>query len=72
MRDLHLRTSAILRVVEEGATVLIEKRGTPIAELRPVARISREEMLHDMEELWETMRHAKSDSTKAVSRIRNR
>ena len=35
VRDLHLGTSAILDEVAAGQTVVITKRGTPIAELRP-------------------------------------
>lgn len=36
VRDLHLNTSAVIREVARGETYLIEKRGVPVAELRPL------------------------------------
>jgi antitoxin (DNA-binding transcriptional repressor) of toxin-antitoxin stability system len=36
VRDLHLRTSEIVREVAHGQTVVIEKYGVPVAELRPL------------------------------------
>jgi antitoxin (DNA-binding transcriptional repressor) of toxin-antitoxin stability system len=35
VRDLHLRTSEIVREVAEGEIVVIEERGVAVAELRP-------------------------------------
>ena len=35
VRDLHLKTSAILKEVASGKVFVIEKRGAPVAELRP-------------------------------------
>ena len=35
VRDLHLKTSAILKEVAEGQVFVIEKQGNPVAELRP-------------------------------------
>ncbi|MEK7407420.1 MAG: type II toxin-antitoxin system prevent-host-death family antitoxin [Acidobacteriota bacterium] len=36
VRELHLETSAIVRKVAGGETFVIEKAGTPVAELRPL------------------------------------
>jgi len=36
VRDLHLRTSQIVREVAEGEIFVIEKRGLAVAELRPL------------------------------------
>jgi antitoxin (DNA-binding transcriptional repressor) of toxin-antitoxin stability system len=36
VRDLHLKTSDIVKQVANGETFLIEKKGVPVAELRPV------------------------------------
>jgi len=36
LRDLHLSTSALLQEVARGEVYLIEKRGVPVAELRPL------------------------------------
>ncbi len=35
VRDLHLKTSAIVKKVASGEVFVIEKYGTPVAELRP-------------------------------------
>ncbi len=35
IRSLHLNTSSIVREVEEGEAYVVEKSGTPVAELRP-------------------------------------
>ena len=35
VRDLHLKTSAIVREVAEGEVFVIEKQGVAVAELRP-------------------------------------
>ncbi len=34
--DLHLRTSELIKKVGEGQSYVIELRGKPIAELRPI------------------------------------
>lgn len=36
VRDLHLKTSAIVRDVVAGQVFVIEKQGVPVAELRPL------------------------------------
>ena len=41
VRELHLETSRILDRVAKGEVFLIEKRGTPVAELRPVQELPR-------------------------------
>ena len=38
VRELHLQTSAIVKAVAEGESFVIEKSGTPVAELRPVEK----------------------------------
>lgn len=37
VRELHLKTSEIVKQVANGDTVVIEKHGLPIAEIRPIA-----------------------------------
>ena len=39
IRDLHLQTSRIVDRVAKGEVFIIEKRGTPVAELRPVQEL---------------------------------
>ena len=48
-RDLHLKTSAILDQVASGLTFVIERRGTPVAELRPLATLPSTRKLPDRE-----------------------
>jgi antitoxin (DNA-binding transcriptional repressor) of toxin-antitoxin stability system len=36
VRELHLNTSALIKHVAQGATYVIDYRGRPIAELRPL------------------------------------
>jgi prevent-host-death family protein len=37
VRELHLKTSEIVRQVVAGESFVIEKRGVPVAELRPLS-----------------------------------
>ena len=37
LRDLHLHTSAIVAQAAKGEVFVIEKRGVPVAELRPLS-----------------------------------
>jgi prevent-host-death family protein len=37
VRELHLRTSEIVRQVAEGESFIIQKRGVPVAEIRPIS-----------------------------------
>ena len=36
VRDLHIRTSELVREAAEGGIIVIERRGEPVAELRPL------------------------------------
>ena len=37
VRELHLETSEIVRQVVVGESFIIEKRGVPVAEIRPIS-----------------------------------
>ena len=37
VRELPLKTSEIVRQVAEGESFIIEKRGVPVAEIRPIS-----------------------------------
>jgi prevent-host-death family protein len=37
LRELHLKTSEIVRQVAAGESFIIEKRGVPVAEIRPIS-----------------------------------
>ncbi len=36
VRELHIHTSALVREAAEGGIIVIERRGEPVAELRPI------------------------------------
>jgi antitoxin (DNA-binding transcriptional repressor) of toxin-antitoxin stability system len=42
VRDLHLKTSAMIKNVAQGQSYVIESRGVPVAELRPSRRSASE------------------------------
>ena len=51
VRDLHLKTSSIVRDVVAGQVFLIEKQGVPVAELRPVQALPASRRLPNRETL---------------------
>jgi prevent-host-death family protein len=44
VRELHLKTSEILREVVAGESFIIEKHGVPVAEIRPISDRSKPRM----------------------------
>jgi prevent-host-death family protein len=71
VRDLHIRTSELVREAEEGAVIVIERRGEPVAELRPITKTKRVPF-PDMKEFWARMPKLDVDSTDAISEDRDR
>jgi antitoxin (DNA-binding transcriptional repressor) of toxin-antitoxin stability system len=69
-RELHLRTSALLKNVAEGATYVIEFRGKPIAELRPVTERKRGRPLPDREAFIQSLPQSKTDSGRILEEDR--
>jgi prevent-host-death family protein len=61
IRDLHIRTSELVREAEEGTVIVIERRGEPVAELHPVAKKPRVP-LPDMSEFLARMPQVPTDS----------
>ncbi len=62
IRDLHIRTSELVREVAEGAVILIERRGEPVAELRPLSKKPARPRLPDMSDLWKRFPSIAGDS----------
>lgn len=63
--DLHSRTSELVRAAAEGAVIVIERRGEPVAELRPIAKDRakmRRKVLAEMRRLWKKMPQLDGDS----------
>ncbi len=53
VRDLHLRTGAIVDQATEGQVITIVKRGVPVAELRPISAQKRSKVFG--QEHWERL-----------------
>jgi antitoxin (DNA-binding transcriptional repressor) of toxin-antitoxin stability system len=61
-RDLHLRTSGILGEVVNGETFIIESRGVPVAEIRPLSRNVSTKRLPDREKFLQKLPMVHTDS----------
>ena len=51
IRDLHIRTSELVREAAGGAVIVIERHGEPVAELRPISKKRSKPQLPDMTDL---------------------
>jgi len=69
VRDLHLKTSALLKQVASGQTFVIENRGKPVAELRPVTE-QRSRKMPDREALIRKLPLSKTDSGRILEEDR--
>jgi prevent-host-death family protein len=61
IRDLHIRTSELVREAAEGATIIIERRGEPVAELRPLLKKTKAH-LPDLTDVWRRFPSVPGDS----------
>jgi prevent-host-death family protein len=71
IRELHIRTSELVREAREGAVVIIESRGEPVAELRPLSK-KRKPKLPDMSHFWNDFPQVPGDSAQFISEDRDR
>ncbi|HZQ52618.1 MAG TPA: type II toxin-antitoxin system prevent-host-death family antitoxin [Bryobacteraceae bacterium] len=62
VRDLHIRTSELVREAADGTVIIIERRGEPVAELRPISKKSAKPRLPDLTGVWERFPAVDSDS----------
>jgi len=62
VRDLHIRTSELVREAAEGAVIVIQRRGEPVAELRPVSKKRAKPRWPDMKEIWRRLPAVAGDS----------
>jgi prevent-host-death family protein len=72
VRDLHIRTSELIRQAAEGAVIIIERRGEPVAELRPLTKKKKKLRFPDMTAFWASMPKIPGDSTDIISEDRDR
>jgi prevent-host-death family protein len=62
IRDLHIRTSELVREAAEGQVIVIESRGKAVAELRPLSGGSEGTKVPDLSEVWARMPKVSGDS----------
>jgi prevent-host-death family protein len=61
IRDLHIHTSDLVRQAADGCVIMIERRGEPVAELRPLTAAdkltpaARRKIWAQMEKIWAKM-----------------
>ena len=70
IRDLHIRTSELIRDAAQGAVIVIERRGEPVAELRPLANVRRKPKFPDMTRFWKRFPKVPGDSTRFIEEDR--
>ena len=77
VRELHIHTSELVREAAEGGIIVIERRGEPVAELRPITAPSympvgkKARIFTSMRGIWARMPQV-SDSTEIVDEYRSR
>lgn len=71
VRELHLRTSAIIREVAQGGAFVIEKHGLPVAELRPVQGLASTRQLPNREALFAKLPPMKTDAGRVLEQDRS-
>ena len=77
VRELHIHTSALVREASEGGVIVIERRGEPVAELRPISASNlmpidvKTLIFSSMQEIWGRM-PMYGDSTKLIEDDRDR
>jgi antitoxin (DNA-binding transcriptional repressor) of toxin-antitoxin stability system len=67
---LHIRTSELVRDAAGGAVIVIERRGDPVAELRPISKKKPKLKLPDMTRFWTAFPQLSGDSTKFIEEDR--
>ena len=60
IRDLHIRTSELVREAADGA--VIKRRGEPVAELRAISQKRTGPLLPDLSDLWRRFPSVPTDS----------
>ena len=77
VRELHIRTSEFVREAAGGGIIVIERRGEPVAELRPITAPPRmpagkkARIFTSMRKIWDRMPQV-GDSTKILEEDRSR
>ncbi len=72
IRDLHIRTSELVREATSGTVIVIESRGQPVAELRPLPGTRAKPKLPDMTRFWRDFPRVPGDSGSYIEEDRDR
>ncbi len=72
IRELHIRTSELVREATNGSVIVIESRGEPVAELRPLSRPRGRAKLPDMTRFWRDFPQLPGDSAQYIEEDRDR
>jgi antitoxin (DNA-binding transcriptional repressor) of toxin-antitoxin stability system len=70
VRELHLRASGILNRVVDGETFIVEKRGLPVAEIRPLSRNASTTQMPNREKLLRKLPLVRTDSGRILEEDR--
>jgi len=76
VRELHIHTSKLVREASDGGIIVIERRGEPVAELRPITSPAlmpagkKARIFNSMRRIWARMPQV-SDSTKILEEDRH-
>lgn len=70
VRDLHMKTSDIVKQVEAGEMFVIQKRGTPVAEIRPFSSKQPTRRLPNREAFIRRLPRVKTDSGRILEQDR--
>jgi len=62
VRDLHIHTSELVREAAAGTVIIVERRGEPVAELRPLSKTRPKLKLPDMTRFWKKFPRVSGDS----------
>jgi len=77
VRELHIHTSELVREAEEGGVIVIERRGEPVAELRPLTAplrmpaAKKARIFDSMQKIWARMPQT-TDGTRILEEDRDR
>jgi prevent-host-death family protein len=69
LRDLHMRTSALVKEVADGEVIIIQKRGVDVAELVPIENLTTAEVFRERERsgYFKKLRRTKSELSRFIS-----
>ena len=70
VRDLHLKTTALLKSVSDGHSFIIERHGVPVAELRPISEERKGRPLADREAYFRRLKPSKGDAGRMLEEDR--